>query len=60
MGGLHLHAARAYQLAGQGSQACLHYREADRFYGRPKSPAPAYLAELFRLAAEGRASCRIP
>ena len=61
MGGLHTHAARAYQMAGKMDVSCRHYREADRFYGRRQTlPPSTFIGELLGLVTEGRKVCGIP
>jgi eukaryotic-like serine/threonine-protein kinase len=60
MGGLHVHAARAYQLARRMVPACSHYQASDRFYGHlERAPSPFYV-ELFGFVAEGKAACSMP
>jgi tetratricopeptide (TPR) repeat protein len=59
MGGLHVHAARAYQLARNKAEACTHYREADRFYGRPKQSSGPYLDRMIAQVEDGRVICGI-
>jgi len=61
MAGLHVFAARAYHGANQLSKACEHYRESDRFYGRPRNAPPgSWFGELFGYLAEGLTVCRMP